>query len=47
MNIETTEEFWDCECEENFMHSKKIPDCLICGARQEDQPDSRVSEVPA
>ena len=43
--IETTEKYWDCECENNFIHSKTQTQCNICGATAEEQPDSRVNEV--
>jgi len=38
-------DFWDCECETNYIHSKNIKLCLNCNANQEEQPDSRQSEV--
>lgn len=47
MNVETTEEYWDCECATNFIHPKTVAECLRCGAQRDDQPDSRVSEVIA
>ena len=43
--IETTEKYWDCECENNFIHPREQIQCNICGATAEEQPDSRVSEV--
>jgi len=40
------ENFWDCECEKDFIHRKSTqPMCNICGTSHEDQPDSRVNEV--
>lgn len=41
----TTDLFWDCECERNYIHSKTVYGCINCGAMQEDQPDSMVEEV--
>jgi len=41
-NIETTEKFWDCECEHNYIHPKTTKDCKLCKAKQE---DSIISEV--
>lgn len=43
---ETTPEFWDCECEKDYIHSKTEPICDVCGALAEDQPDSRLYEIP-
>ncbi|RHX84766.1 hypothetical protein [Leptospira stimsonii] len=45
---ELHEDFWDCECEEDFIHSKHFQNyCSKCGAIEEEQPDSLVSEVMA
>jgi hypothetical protein len=44
-NIELTNEYWDCECEKNFIHSRLEDSCAICQAERENQPDSRVNEV--
>ena len=42
----TDDRYWDCECKEDFIHNKEqMKECLKCGAKEEDQPDSRVSEV--
>ncbi len=43
--IITTPDFWDCECEENYIHPTYILYCIFCGANQFDQPNSRVNEV--
>lgn len=45
--VETTDLFWDCECEKNYIHLKSRNFCVHCGCHQKDQPDSRVSEVRA
>lgn len=37
--------FWDCECEENYIHPKSEEECKVCGAYSEGQPDSRMNEV--
>lgn len=42
---ETTEGYWDCNCDEDFIHSKKETSCNKCGAKSNDQPDSRINEV--
>ena len=42
----TTEEFWDCECETGYIHSKTVGICDGCGTTTETQPDSRLYELP-
>ena len=44
-DIELTGEYWDCECEKDFIHLRSQESCPICKAEQEDQPDSRATEV--
>ena len=41
----TTPLFWDCECEENYIHSCTEETCLACGATNKEAPTSRVNEV--
>jgi len=38
-------DFWDCECEKDYIHSRKTLHCSRCGTTEEEQPDSRVNEV--
>jgi hypothetical protein len=38
-------EYWDCECEENFIHLINEKVCSVCNTRQENQPNSRESEI--
>lgn len=45
MTILTTTEYWDCECERDYIHSRASDICVNCGARRFESPDSRVSEV--
>lgn len=45
--VETTEKYWDCECEKNFIHPKTQTICNICGAIAEEQPGSIINEVLA
>ena len=45
MTHETDINYWDCECQENYIHSKSKELCPICGVNREDQPDSLVKEV--
>lgn len=44
-NTRTTEKFWDCRCDENYMHSKYLPQCSKCGELQENQGDSMAMEA--
>lgn len=37
--------FWDCECLSHYIHDKKHIECPICGAEQDDMPDSIISEM--
>jgi Zn finger protein HypA/HybF involved in hydrogenase expression len=43
--IETDPRYWDCECEDKYIHPKSDKKCKKCGAHQDDMPDSRVDEV--
>lgn len=45
IEIKATEKYWDCECDNNFIHPKIQIKCNICGAIAEEQPDSRINEV--
>ncbi len=44
-SVRTTSMYWDCECKENYIHQKNVAICEKCEADQDNQPDSRVSEV--
>ena len=41
----TTEHYWDCECKEDYIHSKSQIDCVKCNCAKEDMPDSMIREV--
>ena len=46
MTIETTPDYWDCECEHNYIHAKADTlECPACLSIEAEQPDSRVSEI--
>jgi len=46
-DIETTPDYWDCECKDHYIHKKTDRlECSVCGATQDEQPDSRVEEIP-
>lgn len=38
-------DYWDCECESNFIHTVSQQICDICGSSQEESPSSRENEV--
>ena len=44
-DVELTDEYWDCECEKEYIHLRSQETCPICKAEQEEQPSSRVIEV--
>ena len=41
----TTKFFWDCECETNYIYTRWIKYCQICGAIRDNQPDSMIEEL--
>ena len=41
----TTSLFWDCECEEDYIHPLWDDVCPACGSGRDDAPDSRINEV--
>jgi hypothetical protein len=41
----TNDNFWDCECEEDYIHPKSETSCNICGAEADESPDSISTEV--
>lgn len=50
----THPDYWDCECATNYIRPKQSLgadqskfECPLCGAREDDQPDSRADEVAA
>ena len=44
--IETDPKYWDCECDQNYIHAKaKTLVCHVCGATEDESPDSRVNEL--
>ena len=43
--MNTTEDFWDCECPSKYIHPKWVRLCSDCGATPDDSPDSRINEV--
>ncbi len=46
--MKTDPRYWDCECEENYIHDKRVGTfCPRCRTRAQDQPDSRPEEIRA
>jgi len=46
MTIETNPNYWDCECDQNYIHAKaKTLVCDVCGATEDESPDSRINEL--
>ena len=43
--VRTTDKYWDCECDNNYIHPKSQFRCDICGATSDACPDSHVVEV--
>lgn len=42
----TNDNFWDCECEDDYIHDKrKELTCKVCGVLEENQPDSDEAEI--
>ncbi len=44
--IVTNENYWDCDCDENYIHEKAEEKyCPKCDTFHFDQPDSREDEI--
>jgi len=42
----TDTHFWDCACEKHYIHAKVVDiHCPLCGADEDEYPDSRASEI--
>lgn len=46
-DIITSPDFWDCGCQRDYIHPRKERKCKVCGARRDEQPESRLGEVLA
>lgn len=38
-------DYWDCECERDYIHPLSQKVCKVCGTLQEDGPSSHENEV--
>ena len=43
--ILTTDDYWDCECKTDYIHSKEETFCDKCKSYSHEQPDARYPEV--
>lgn len=43
----TTPNYWECECDDKYIHSKEGNDlmCFKCNSNEEDQADARLHDV--
>jgi len=44
-DVTLTDEYWDCDCEDNYIKSVSLDHCEDCGAYREQSPDSHLNEV--
>ena len=44
-NLSTVIEFWDCECESDYIHKSRVKYCKRCQCHKDDQPNSHLDEV--
>ena len=45
-SVKTDDRYWDCECDENYIHKKSIElECTVCGCEHDECPDSRPNEI--
>jgi len=44
-NIVLNCHFWDCECQDHYIHPLTEIVCTVCGCEQEEMPPSRENEV--
>jgi len=43
--IKTMDEYWDCECDTQYIHKKSDrTECPRCHAKEDEMPDSRLEE---
>jgi hypothetical protein len=44
-DCQTTTEYWDCDCLDDYIHHRTRDMCPHCVVYRDDQPDSRINEV--
>jgi hypothetical protein len=45
MTIKTSDHYWDCNCEKEYIQSRELGYCVLCDTLQEEGPDSILEEV--
>ena len=46
MTVKTDPKYWDCECEDNYIHLKLDNlSCSVCGMTEDECSDSRPNEI--
>lgn len=45
MSVQTTPDYWDCDCAAEYIHPVASPQCGVCGALREEQPEARLDEL--
>lgn len=46
LNQQTHDDYWDCECDKNYIHAKSRGTyCSLCKSPEDSMPDSRVLEI--
>ena len=46
MTVKTDPNYWDCECEDNFIHLKaNTLSCSVCRMTEDECSDSRPNEI--
>ena len=44
--VETDSDYWDCDCEENYIHQKSVTrSCPRCKMTEDECSDSRPNEI--
>jgi hypothetical protein len=43
--FQTTPPFWECNCEDAYIHPVSQANCPACNTTRDDAPDARVHEV--
>ncbi len=41
----TTSQYWDCNCEEDYIQRHSSTICIYCDAVRDEQPDSKIVEA--
>jgi len=44
-SCETTFEFWECNCEDKYLHHHYETECPICKSIKDESPDARLYDV--